>query len=169
MYPVRLGYDTAIKRINRLIHNGHHAEALVTSMFTVEKTLRRTLRQIIVSAGFTSKSADKIISKINGMENLKEAWALYDPMQKKLTEIIEPKDWLIIKRISKMRNEMVHGIRVYELDTCKMETENLLQVLDRVKTKLDVVYGYSGWEKFKIRKTSKLHTDPKIRINGEVN
>jgi hypothetical protein len=37
MYPVRLGYDTAVTRIRRLMRNDHHAEALITSVFTVEK------------------------------------------------------------------------------------------------------------------------------------
>ena len=36
--------------------NGHHPEALVSCAFTVEKTLRRTLREIVVSAGFASKN-----------------------------------------------------------------------------------------------------------------
>lgn len=43
MYPVSIGYAGAIQRINDLMSNGHHAEALVTTAFTVEKTLRRTL------------------------------------------------------------------------------------------------------------------------------
>jgi hypothetical protein len=61
MYPVKLGYNTAKKRIDELTQNGHHSESLVTSVFTAEKTIRRTLRQLIVSAGFKSTIANKII------------------------------------------------------------------------------------------------------------
>ena len=41
MYPVKLGYAEAVQRINALIAHGHDAEALITTAFTVEKTLRR--------------------------------------------------------------------------------------------------------------------------------
>lgn len=61
MYPVSIGYAGAIQRINELLRNGHDAEALVTTAFTIEKTLRRTLRQLVVSAGFRSTDADKIV------------------------------------------------------------------------------------------------------------
>jgi hypothetical protein len=47
MYPVTIGYAGAVQRINDLISNGHNAEALVTTAFTVEKTIRRTLRQLL--------------------------------------------------------------------------------------------------------------------------
>ena len=32
----------AVKRIKALLKNGHHAEALVTSVFTFEKMMRKT-------------------------------------------------------------------------------------------------------------------------------
>ncbi len=67
MYPVKLGFDEAIRRARSLIDNGHHAEALVSAVFTVEKTLRRSLRFAIVARGFTSGQADKIIGR-SGLE-----------------------------------------------------------------------------------------------------
>ena len=42
MYPVNLGFDAAKDRIRMLISNGHHCEALLTSVFTLEKTIHRT-------------------------------------------------------------------------------------------------------------------------------
>ena len=164
MYPVKLGYKTAINRINRLIKNGHHPEALVTSMFTVEKTLRRTLRQIVVSAGFASKQADKIVGNLRGLDALKNAWELYEPNNKKLTDIISQEDWKIFKDTATMRNKMVHGERVYELETCKREAEKVLKALDKLKTDFDELYGYSGWETFSKRIKPQLHSDPKVKI-----
>jgi len=67
--------------------NGYHPEVLVTSMFTVEKTLRRTLRQIVVSAGFVSKNANKVVSYLRGLHALKGARDIYTPNNKKLSEI----------------------------------------------------------------------------------
>ena len=54
MYPVSLGVNEARSRIEGLLKNGHHAEALLTSVFTVEKTLKRTLKYIMIRRGFTS-------------------------------------------------------------------------------------------------------------------
>lgn len=167
MYPVRLGYETAKSKIKKLTDNGHHAESLVTSVFTVEKTLRRTLRQLLVSAGFKSVIADKIINKINGVSKLIESWELYDPEHRKLKEVVLVTDLKIITDASQLRNKMVHGEKVYSVDVCKAETQKILDALERVKTKFDEDYGYSGWVKARGRKVSKLHLDPKIKINGK--
>ncbi len=84
MYPVTLGYEAAMARINTLLSSGHETEALVTVVFTTEKTLRRTLRQIIVSAGFMSRIGDKIVGGLRGLEAIKTGWELYDPQHRKL-------------------------------------------------------------------------------------
>lgn len=164
MYPVRLGYKAAVSRINRLMKNGHYPEALVTSMFTVEKTLRRTLRQIVVSAGFMSKKADKIVGNLKGLDAIKKSWELYEPNSKKLTELISPEDWKQFRNTATMRNKMIHGERVYNLETCKNEAAKVLLALDRLKTNFDELYGYNGWETFARRAKSQLHSDPKVKI-----
>ena len=144
--------------------NGHHPEALVTSMFTVEKTLRRTLRQIVVSAGFASKQADKLVGNLKGLDALKNSWELYEPNNKKLTEIIPPEDWKQFKEAATMRNKMIHGERVYELETCEKEAIKVLTALDKLKITFDTLYGYSGWETFSKRIKTQLHSDPKVKI-----
>ncbi|MGB7480611.1 MAG: hypothetical protein WA924_09800 [Burkholderiaceae bacterium] len=165
MYPVKLGYLTAIARINELTANGHHAEALVTSAFTVEKTLRRTLRQIVISAGFPSQIADKIIAGLRGLEAVKNAWELYDPKHRKLTSLLAAADWKALKDAAEMRNKLIHGERVYSLAACQKSTSSVLATLSKVKLILDSEYEYSGWTAAKARRTSRLHIDPKIRIS----
>ena len=164
MYPVRLGYTTALDRINALTANGHHAEALVTSVFTVEKTLRRTLRQLVVSAGFVSKMADRVVGSLHGLESVKDAWELYDPKHRKLTNLITPADWKRIKDASAMRNKLIHGERVYALAACLESTKGVLVALGTIKELFGAEYAYSGWESAKSRRVSKLHRDPKVRI-----
>ena len=166
MYPVTLGYDEAKKRIESLLRDGYCSEALVTAVFTVEKMFRRTLRQIIVSAGFTSKAANDLIRSANGLTALKERWSIYEPNHKTLVEIIGNKDWEKVKELSKIRNELIHGVRVYEEEECKEKAEKLLSALDNIKQILDETYGYSGWERLSVRKKSKLHIDPKIKISS---
>lgn len=164
MYPVSLGFSTAIEQINALTNNGHHAEALVTSVFTVEKTLRRTLRQLIVSAGFPSRIADKMICGFRGLDAVKNAWEFYDPKHRKLTVILAQSDWAKLKEAAEMRNRLVHGERVYSIEACKQKTFSVLTSLTQLKSILDHEYGYSGWTSAKSRRNSKLHTDPKVRI-----
>ena len=161
MYPVTIGYAGAVQRIDELLNNDHYAEALVTTAFTVEKTLRRTLRQLVVSAGFRSADAEKIVKGLGGLERLKDAWALYDPKHRGLPSIIG-QDWAVFAETSKMRNKLVHGERVYKLAECQEQALKTLQALDRLKFTLEAEYGYSGWERLKVRKVANLHRDPKV-------
>lgn len=164
MYPVRLGYSLAIKRINELISNGHHAESLVTSVFTVEKTLRRTFRQLVISSGFNSKYADRVLKLFKGIDSLMKAWDIFDPKHRKLSEILSSDDYRVIKEASNKRNKIIHGEQVLTKEVCKIETQKVLVTLDNVKNKLDLEYGYSGWSLIKSRIKSRLHIDPKVLI-----
>lgn len=160
MYPVSIGYTGATQRITGLIENGHHAEALVTTAFTVEKTLRRTLRQIVVSAGFRSTIADKIVKDLRGLDAIKKAWELYDPNHRTLHTIVGNADWKTFQDTATMRNKLIHGERVYKLAECQQQATDALAALNRVKAVLDQEYSYSGWDKLKVRKNSRLHVDP---------
>jgi len=91
-----LGFNDALTRINALISNGHHAESLVTGMFAVEKTLRRTLKQIIISAGFKNTAADKVLRGIRGLKAISHAWEIYGPHGRRLSVILGQTDWNII-------------------------------------------------------------------------
>jgi hypothetical protein len=95
---------------------------------------------------------------------LKEQWLIYEPHQRTLVEVIGNQEWQQICTLAKMRNKLIHGIRVYEAEYCQEQAEKFLFTLDIVKEKLEVAYGYSGWERLAARKKSKLHIDPKIKI-----
>ena len=162
MYPVKLGYEEAERRIKALLKNGHSAEAYVTSVFTAEKTLRRTLRQLVVSAGFISKYADRIVSNLNGIEAIKKAWELYDPKHERLTSVLDSSDWQIIAESAKERNELVHGVRVYSLDHCAARTKAVLKALGNIRKCMKARYGYDGWRRGTVRKVSMLHKDTRV-------
>lgn len=98
------------------------------------------------------------------MDALKRAWELYDPNNIQLTAIIPDADWKQFREAAEMRNKMVHGERVYELETCRKEAEKVLAALDRLKRDFDDRYGYSGWGAFSARVKSRLHADPKVKI-----
>ena len=164
MYPVKLGYGEAVRRINQLLKNGHAAEALVTSAFTAEKTLRRTLKQLVVSAGFPSKPAEKMVNRFRGLEALKEGWELFDPKHEALSSIVEKTAWASLKEAQTMRNNFVHGTSVYSLSKCDDAARKVLGALDSIVKTFDGRYGYSGWTTVAIRYKSALHTDPKVKL-----
>lgn len=164
MYPVKYGYQEAVRRINALIENEHHAEALVTSVFTIEKTLRRTLRALIISSGFPSSQATILMSKFDGLNKIKDVWSCFDTSHKKLTDFLPPTTIQAMAETQTKRNHLVHGVKVYKLSECKQEAEKALSVLDIIVTEFNNRYGFDGWTKIKGRKISTLHNKPRVKM-----
>lgn len=163
MYPARLGFGVAKSRINQLLQNEHYAEALLTSVFTFEKTIHRTLKQLMVSAGFRNRDADRLLRRIRGFNNQKEVWSCFDPWGDSLPDIIGNAHWQHIRSAVTMRNQLVHGARVYSLDECKKMAENILELVDQAVLSFEARYGFDGWKKISIRRKPTLHSDPKVR------
>lgn len=155
MYPVRLGYDTAVNRIQSLSNNGHHAEALLTSVFTVEKTLKRTLKALLVFRGFPSKHAEKIVGRYT-FNQIKNAWECFDIGHRTLHEIIGNDKWQYLPKAVEMRNKLVHGQRVYNLEKCKARTEKVLEALKKMQEVFSDEYNYDGWNRIPVRRKSEL-------------
>jgi hypothetical protein len=166
MYPVRLGHDVAIARIERLLKNKHYPEALVTSVFTLEKVLRRTLKELVVSAGFTSKAANQLMKRFDGFERIKEGWWCFDPAGETLPAIIGNQNWEIIPPSVAMRNKLVHGERAYPLDECAFQARKMLEALHHIESTFQKRYGYSGWTSNSIRRLGKLHVDPRVKTTS---
>ena len=164
MYPVSLGYPEAVKRVRALLNNGHDAEAMLTSVFTLEKTLFRTLRQLVVSAGFPSVQADDLMAKFRGIENIKQVWACFDPLHEGMSSFVPQTTLQKISTAQKKRNDLVHGKKVFKLSDCRQTTEEVLQALDEVRTLLEARYGFDGWSKMKRRIKSTLHADPRVKL-----
>lgn len=164
MYPVKLGYAEAVLRVKALIQNGHHSEALLTAMFTTEKTLYRTLRQLVISTGFPSKQADILMGKFKGIENIKSVWACFDTRHEKLSDFVAQGTLKAIADAQTMRNQLVHGIAVYSPADCHRAAIDVLAALDGLRGALDKRYGFDGWSTVKRRIKSTLHVDPRVKI-----
>lgn len=164
MYPVKLGYVEAVKRVNKLLTNGHDAEALLTAMFTVEKTLYRTLRQLVVSAGFPSAQADLLMGRFKGIENIKQVWPCFDPKHEALSKFVAQASLKSIADAQTMRNKLVHGSAVYSSAQCRTVANDVLVALNDLRTTLQQRYGCDGWSVMKRRVKSKLHSDPRVTI-----
>ena len=163
MYPIKLGYPEAVKRIRALLKNGHDAEALLTAMFTLEKTLYRTLRQLVVSAGFPSKQADVLMGKFRGIENIKQVWVCFDPKNETLSAFIPQTTLKTVMDAQTKRNDLVHGKAVYKLSDCRDTAEQVLTALDEIRNLLDVRYGFDGWSPMKRRVKNALHPDARVK------
>jgi hypothetical protein len=162
MYPVSLGFQEAESRINALMTNGHNAEALITSVFTFEKTLRRTLRFCAVSRGFTSKQTEILF---NGLcfENMKKIWPCFDKQNRSLSDFIGNAKWQYVPPAVTMRNKLAHGERVYKLAECKLAAERVLEALNEFRTKLKVEIQFDGWSRMPVRKKAALQWLPILR------
>jgi hypothetical protein len=159
MYPVRIGFDEALSRICKLLNNGHDAEALVTSVFTFEKLMRRSLKMAILSRGFTSKQSDTLIGR-RGFKDLKNVWAVFDRDHRTLPVAIGNDRWQHVPKAVEMRNDLVHGNRVYELDVCRSYANHVLTALKSLHSQVFKDYGRDPWMKLPIRRKPQLHWLP---------
>lgn len=155
MYPISFGFHTAEQRITKLMENGHHAEALVTAVFTFEKLVMRSLRGAIVARGFTSAQAEKIIGT-SGLSRLKEMWPIYDKDHCKLVDHIDPNDWQAITRAVEWRNKMAHGKQSYPLEECKELAARTLKIANTFRATITIHHGVDPWSRYKIRRVSQL-------------
>lgn len=119
MYPISLGINEAIKRIKALLKNGHHAEALVTSVFTFEKMMRRTMKALLLRRGFSEKQAERLIDR-KGFADLRDIWDLFEKEHRTLPILVGAANWQFVPPAVDMRNKLVHGIKVLILTSAKV-------------------------------------------------
>jgi hypothetical protein len=155
MYPVSLGFQGAERRIRALLANGHNAEALITSVFTFEKTLRRALRFCAVSRGFTSKQAEALFDNM-GFKDLKEVWPCFEKEHRSLPDFIGNAKWQHVQPAITMRNKLAHGERVYKLTECQQAAERVLDALIEFRAKLVAEIQFDGWSRLPVRSKAAL-------------
>ncbi|MET3648948.1 hypothetical protein [Phyllobacterium ifriqiyense] len=144
MYPVSIGFDQALERIEALLENGHHAEALVTSIFTFEKLVKRSLRRAVMARGFSRQQADTIMGK-EGFEKLKNIWPVFERKHRPLPSILG-NVWEPIPKAKSMRNDLVHGNKVYDLDECQNKAKEVLAALRALHAFIKQDYGSDPWK-----------------------
>jgi hypothetical protein len=145
MYPVKLHFDKVLRRIRKLLSNGHSAEALVTSVFTFEKLIKRSLRHAIVARGFTVEQVSILLDR-KGFEELQRMWEVFERDHKRLPEILGS-TWQNMPKAKTMRNHLVHGNKVYSLDDCKSYARDVLTALEKLHEYVIDEYGADPWTK----------------------
>ena len=165
MYSTRVGQDVALKRIENLIANNHDSEALITAVFTIEEIMHRTLNQLVISSGFTSKASKVLLSEIRGISAIKKVWPCFDPKGNALSDIIGKSNWQVISKALSIRNNLIHGSAFYNVAECKKAARQLLTVIEEADVIFNTRYRYSCWGILSTRKTSMLHLDPLVETN----
>jgi hypothetical protein len=155
MYPIKLGFKEAQNRINALMKNGHSAEALVTSVFTLEKLMRRCLRVAILARGFTSKHADDLLDR-KAFYDLKDLWEVFDIDHRELHSIIGNTNWQHVPEAVTMRNKLVHGQQVYDLKKCEAYATHAVAALKKLHETIRNDYGTDPWATLTRRTKPKL-------------
>jgi hypothetical protein len=155
MYSVRLGFKAAIKRIGALRRNKHNAEALVTSVFTLEKLMRRSLRIAMLSRGFTSAQATRLIGR-KGFQDIKEMWDIFDRQHRTLHSMIGNNEWQHVPKAIEMRNKLVHGQQVFRAKNCDTYTRHVLAALKKLHREVCSDYCSDPWTVLKARKKPQL-------------
>ena len=131
MYPVKQSFVEVDDRLNALINNGHHGEALLTSVFAMEKTIRRVLRFCALNRGFTSRQCDRIFENM-GFNNMRRAWPVFERDYRTSPEFVGNSVRQHVLEAVTMRNKIVHGSRVYSLSDCRnkaLRVKNAIEVL----------------------------------------
>ena len=155
MYPIKQSFVEVEKRLNALIDNGYHGEALLASVFTMEKTILRTLRFCALNRGFTSKQCDQIFENM-GFKNLTMAWPVFERDYRTLPEFIGNNVWQHVPGAVAMRNKMVHGSRGYNLSDCR---EKALRVKNAIEVLRDTAMqdlGCDPWNRLPGKKKASL-------------
>ena len=151
MYSESLGSQEVEHRIRQLIENGHVAEALITSVFSFERILRRAARFCAISRGFTSLQAEILFDKM-GFENLTAGWPCFDVQNRSLAKFIGQTTWQHVPPAVTMRNKLVRGERLHNLEECKASAEKVIEALNELRNRLLVESHFDCWSRLPVRK-----------------
>lgn len=154
MYSVSLGFPQAEARIRKLLKNQHSAEALLTSVFTFEKTLRRALKYCIVARGFTSMQSEEILGR-RGFKELQGLWPCFSRNHETLPVFIGG-SWQHVPPAVTMRNKLVHGERVFNLADCEDAANQVLTALTTFRARLQAEMQFDGWSRIPTRRKGNL-------------
>ncbi len=144
MYPISNGYGEVVTRLEDLTENGHHAEALLAAVFAIEKTLRRALRFCMINRGFTSKHCNSLLAR-SGFGDMQNYWPVFDKAHRTLPEVIGSKNCQLVSDAVKMRNQMVHGLRVLKLEECQDAVSSVRNAMDVLRRRSISELDFDPW------------------------
>lgn len=144
MYAAKLGLENAVERIKQLKREEFEAEALVTSVFTLEKLLRRTMRYAIKARGFNNTQAEKLLGR--GFDQLKNQWEIFDPQHRRLTSLLTQPEWKQLMEAVQMRNALTHGVQIFSVGKCKKNTNHVLRVIEKLHEEIIDSFGRDTWK-----------------------
>ena len=155
MFPVKQGYVEVNNRLNALIINGRHDEALLASVFVMEKTIRRALRFCALNRGFASKQCDKIFKNMS-FYHMKRVWPVFERDYRTLPEFVGKNVWQHVPKAVTMRNNMVHGSRTYSLSDCQDKALKVKDAIEVLRNTAMQDLGCDPWNRLPGKKKTSL-------------
>ena len=114
-------------------------------------------KSIIEIRSFRSKDAKIFLKNTQGFDKQNNVWSCFDPQNRNFPSLLKNTHWQHFNKAKKMRNNLVHGARAYNLDECKDMALKIVDLIRHTVEKLDSEYGYNGWDRVAVRVKSKLH------------
>ena len=155
MYPVKQGFVGVDHRLSALIKNGHHGEALLAAVFAMEKTIRRTIRFCALNRGFSSKQCDQLFHKMSFV-GLTKAWPVFERYERTLPEFLGNNVWQPVPEAVTMRNNIVHGSRVYKLSDCRDKAQSVKDAIEVLRDQAMQDLGCDPWYQLPGKSTASL-------------
>ena len=149
MYPLKWTYKRARGRLDDIGEWATAGEAYVLTVFLVEKTIRRTLVQLVLWNGAVPADAFATVELLKGIWKVKKAWQHYDPNNRSLEENVGNTNWDVVAAGAKYRNALVHGRKHQAQKVYSRHRKKLLTALDDITSRFSTEYGYSGWKKMR--------------------
>ena len=155
MYPISQGYAEVNARLDALARNGHYAEALLATVFAMEKTIRRSLRFCVLNRGFTSKHCDNLL-KNKGFQDMNALWPIFEKEHRTLPEFVGQNVWQHVPEAVRMRNKMVHGASVFKLADCRDTATNVRTAMGALRARSMSDLNCDPWERLPGKRKSSL-------------
>lgn len=152
MYSLRRNFSTIRQHLQELANNSAYpSEAFVMTFFITEKIIRRTLIHLIVTSGCCTGQALQIMDDVRGFKEIKETWKKYDPNKKSLPNILTNPNWEKLLNFAKDRNKLLHGVDHEGESYYKRQAQDMLSLLDVIRSAFQSEYNYAGWRGMKRR------------------
>ena len=109
MYSVTEGFDNVDKKLDDLVHDERHVEALLVSVLVMERTLRRILHFCAINRGFSPDHYELLLRKLK-YDGIKKAWPKFDRVKRPLSKFVGEDNLQQMKKSFEMRTAS-HTVR----------------------------------------------------------
>ena len=154
MYSVTEGFDNVDKKLDDLVHDKRHVEALLVSVLVMERTLRRILHFCAINRGFSPDHYELLLRKLK-YDGIKKAWPKFDRVKRPLSKFVGEDNLQQMKKSFDMRNDLVHGNRTYSERQYRALHHRVRTVIEALRQQSIHDLAFDPWARMPRRSPSK--------------